>query len=133
MEGNIKFCKKWEKEDWDITPLERTRGILAGTLGGVEPFLKFTTETGEDFGGEGWLPTLDTEMKVSEDNMVLFRYWEKTTKSNRTLNRRTAMGENPKIQILTQEVIRRLGNTSECLPKEDFREIVDKYAQKLIM
>ena len=132
IEGNIMFCKKWEREDRGITPLERTRRILAGTMGVVEPYLEFTTETGEDYGEEGWLPTLDTELKISEDNEILFRYWEKPTNSNRTLNKRTAMGENSKIQILTQEVVRRLGNTSEGLPAEVYRGIIDDFAQKLI-
>ena len=82
-------------------------------------------ETKEDFGGEGWLPTLDTEIKISPENMILFRYWEKPTNSNRTLDRRTAMGENSKMQILTQEVIRRLGNTCEGLPTEVYGEIIE--------
>ena len=61
-EGAIRYCKKWESEDKDKSGLERTREILAGTMGGIEDFLKFTTETEEDF-EDGWLPTLDTAIR----------------------------------------------------------------------
>ena len=129
-EGAIRYCKKWESEDRDKSGLERTREILAGTMGGIEDFLKFTTETEEDF-EDGWLPTLDTAIRISEDNQILFKYWEKPTSSNRTIQMRTALGENQKIQILTQEMIRRLGNTMEGLEDGLYCRIVDDFSQKL--
>ena len=97
----------------------------------VESFLEFTTESSEDF-EDGWLATLDTSLKVDHNNQVLFRYWEKPTNTNRVVQKRTAMGENLKVQILTAEVIRRLANTAEGVSKEDYSEIVDKLAQKMI-
>ena len=99
-------------------------------MGGIEQFLNFTTETEKDF-SDGWLPTLDTAIRVSEENKILFKFWEKPTNSNRTLDRRTAMGENQKLQVLTQEVIRRLGNTYEGLVNEDYTRIIDDFCQKL--
>ena len=62
----------------------------------------------------------------------MYKFWEKPTNSSRTLDGRTAMGENQKITILTQEVIRRLHNTQEELDGEVFRGIVDRFAQKMI-
>ena len=100
-------------------------------MGDIEEFLEFTTETEEDF-RDGWLPTLDTAWKVSEDNSVLFKFWEKPTNTNRTLDKRTAMGENQKVTILTQEVIRRLGNTGEGMRTEIYEDLVDNFSQKLI-
>ena len=117
-------------EDADLSPIERTRRIISGSMSGIEEFLTFTTETEEDF-SDGWLPTLDTAIRVSEDNKILFKFWEKPTNSNRTLDRRTAMGENQKLQVLTQEVIRRLGNTYEGLVNEDYTRIIDDFCQKL--
>ena len=40
---------KWQKEKWSLTPTERTRRVVAGSLIEVESFLKFTTESGENF------------------------------------------------------------------------------------
>ena len=42
LEGGIFYCKRWEVEDCSLTPIERTRRILAGVMGGMEPFLTFT-------------------------------------------------------------------------------------------
>ena len=41
------------------------------------------------------------------------------------------MGEDQKIQVLTQEVVRSLGNTTEGLGEEDYVSILDRFAQKL--
>ena len=43
----------------------------------------------------------------------------------------SAMGENNKQQILSQDLIRRLLNTSELLEKEYREEVVDRYAMKI--
>ena len=64
-------CKKWELEDHTISGEQRTKLILMETMKGVEDCLTFTVESCEDFGGVGgWLPTLDTELRVSKDNQV---------------------------------------------------------------
>ena len=41
------------------------------------------------------------------------------------------MGENSKNQILSQEMVRRLMNTSEGLQREQYWKIADEYADKL--
>ena len=69
-------------------------------------------ETGEDY-QDMWLPTLDTRLKVGEDNRVLHGFYEKPTSSNLTVQRRTAMGEDAKIQVLSNDLVRRLKNNSE--------------------
>ena len=74
---------------------------------------------------------MDTALRISEDNRVEFKFWEKPTNSYKTLDKRTAMGENQKIQILTQEVVRRLGNTTEGLPDVVYQDIIDGFCQKL--
>ena len=70
-------------------------------------------------------------MQVSENNTILFRFYEKPTNLNRTLDKRTALGENQKVTILTQEVIRRLGNTTEGLDVGEYTTILDRFSQKL--
>ena len=78
--GRIKFCKRWEKEDEVLSGLEITKRILEGTMGGLEDYLKFTMETEDDF-DNGWLPTLDTEIKVTPRNIIEYRFFEKPTKT----------------------------------------------------
>ena len=131
MEGSLKFCTKWEREDQELSSLEITRRVILGTLNMVEDYLSFTTETEEDF-ADRWLPTLDMKLRVSGSNLVLHGFYEKPTNSNVTVQRRTAMGEDAKIQILSNDLVRRLRNSSEELGKGAKVEIVDNYAQKLV-
>ena len=72
---DIKYCKAWEMEDSAISPTVRTMRVLEGTMKGVEGCLRFTMECGEDF-ESGWLATLDTDLGVSEQNVVNYKFYE---------------------------------------------------------
>ena len=128
----IKFRGKWEQEDQDLTPTEITKNILLGSMMGVEDFLKFTVETDEDPGFGGWLPTLDTSLKVTAENVIQYKFYEKPTTTQKVIMKQSAMAENSKIQVLSNELIRRLKNTSLELGEEVKVEILDGYTQKLI-
>ena len=60
----------------ELEPEEITRKVIAGSMGGVETFLEFNTKVGGEF-PEGWLPTLDNALRVSPQNQVEFRFYEK--------------------------------------------------------
>ena len=111
-----------------MSPTKITSRIIVGTLGMVEDFLKFTVETGEDF--DGWLPTLDTSLKVGDNNVIKFKFYEKPVGAEQTVQQRSAMGEDSKVQILSNDLIRRLSNCSVDIGAEEKRRIVDKYGQK---
>ena len=100
-------------------------------MGGLMGFLKFTMETGEEF-QDGWLPTLDTSLRVNERNLVLYKFYQKEVSSNTVIQRCSAMAENSKIQILSNDMVRRMLNTSENLRDEVRCSVVDSYAQMLI-
>ena len=111
--GRFKFCKRWEEEDAGLSGLEVTKRLLERTMGGgLEEYLTFTLKTEEDFQNT-WLPTLDTELKVDSNNIIMYRFFEKPTNPNTVLHFRTAMAEDSKIRSLTNEVIRRLLTTGE--------------------
>ena len=120
----LKFNLRWEKEDQELSSSEITRRGLHGTLNIIEEFLEFTMELEEDF-EDSWLPTLDTSLKMGEDNKVLFKFYEKPTSSNVTVQKRTAMGEDQKVQIVSNDLV------SEDLGKASKVKMVDDYAQKL--
>ena len=88
-------------------------------------------ESGEDFQG-GWLPTLDTTLRVEEDNSIMYRHYEKETTTNQTVQKSSAMEENCKIQILANDLVRRLGNTQDDRNSEEISRVVDGYGQKLL-
>ena len=118
-------------EDKDTSNERRTKEILGNTMENVEEYLSFTVESGEDF-KEGWLPTLDTTIKVEEDNTVMYRFYEKETATNQTVQKSSAMEENCKIQILANDMVRRLANTREAVNNKEISRIVDGYGQKLL-
>ena len=88
-------------------------------------------ETQEDF-ADNWLPTLDTSLQVDSDNRVLYKFFEKPTSSNMTVQRRTAMGEDAKVQVISNDIVRRLKNNSEVLGSRSKREVVDPYYMNLV-
>ena len=100
-EDGLRFCQLWAQEDIMLTPTEITKRILAGSMKGVENFLDFTFETCEEFGG--WLPTLDTCLRIENNNTVSYNYWEKDTCSKMTVQQKSAINENTKIQEAAPE------------------------------
>jgi hypothetical protein len=104
--GGLWYCKRWELEDMEINPLERTKRILQGIMDNIEGFLKFTMETGQDF-PDAWLPMLDTSLRMSVNNIVMYRFFEKPMGPNICLQMRTAMGEDKKMRCLANDLIRR--------------------------
>ena len=125
------YSRRWEEEDSEKTPLEMTVTILRETVTGVETYLEFTFETGADF-EDGWLPTLDTSLRVNKDNQVDFKYFEKPTTTNTTIKKSTAMGENAKVQCLANDLVRRLLNTREDLPSHYRKEVVNGSSCSLV-
>ena len=122
--NRLVYCLRWEQEDVKRSQLEVTVEAVKESMKGVTNFLKFTYETGEDYqDGWLWLPTLDSNLKVSPTNTVLYKFYEKPTTINTTILRASAMAENPKVQSLSNELVRRLLNTKEDLPKEYRAEV----------
>ena len=66
------------------------------------------------------------------DNKVRYRFYEKETSADKTVQKSSAMEENSKEQILSQDVVRRLGNSSEELGRKESWRILDNYGQKLL-
>ena len=124
------FCLRWAREDAALSAVERTKNVLADSLKNIESYLEFTTETGDDFEG-GWLPTLDFSLRVNNDNQVDYKFYEKETSCKMALQSKSAMCENNKMQILSQEVVRRLYNTRDNQGATVREQILDSYAQKL--
>jgi hypothetical protein len=130
-EGALWYRKEWEKEDVLLSPTEKTRRVIHGSMVGVTKCLKFTAETSEDF-DDGWLPTLDFKLRISATNIIEYSFFEKPTASNRCLQEDTALNQNSLIMALSNEVGRRLDNCSPTVPIQDKVAILDTFSQKMI-
>ena len=128
--GELRYTKRWMQEDELLEKVEITRRVLHNSMQEVLPSLSFTTEVGE---GDGkWLATLDTEIRVEMNNLISYRQYEKPTTTNTVLMKRSALEENAKVQILSNELARRLGNTDERQDRKTVGGVVDKFCQKLL-
>ena len=132
MEGTrgIWYRSEWEDEDRLLSPTEITKRALRFTMQEVETFLEFTVETGEEFEG-GWLPTLDTSLKIGSNNQIQYKFFKKEISSRRTVQAKSAMEDNMKYQIISNDLVRRLLNTDEELGAEYRKKVIDQYTEEL--
>ena len=129
--GQLVYSMRWELEDGNKSLLDVTLDIIKESMRGVTSYLTFTYETGSEY-GDGWLPTLDTNLLITPENLVYYKYYEKPTTTNTTILMSTAMAENPKVQCLSNDLVRRLLNTKEELPVKYREEVVNSYGVKLL-
>ena len=130
VSGELQFTLRWREEDKHKSGLEITRTALDQSMQEVIKCLRFTTEVGE--GEELWLPTLDIQIRVEKGNRVSYQYFEKPTTTNVTVQKRTALEENTKNQILANELMRRLGNTDREQNRRVKSTVIDQFATKLL-
>ena len=71
-DGCINYCARWAKEDEGILGLERSKLIVQESIKRLEEY-DFTMETENDF-PDGFLPSLDTSLKVDSKNIILFKF-----------------------------------------------------------
>ena len=130
-QGGLYYSPLWQVEDMELSPVERTRRVLHESMKGVINCLEFTTETQEQF-EDNCLPTLDLNLWVEKGWQVHWKLFEKPTAPNVTVKKASAMAENSKIQILANDLVRRLLNCHRGLHKSYKEAVVDQYSQKLL-
>ena len=73
---------------------EHTKNEILNMMNGIFSFLKFTAESGSDFPEEDfYLPSLDTKLKLMEDNKINYRFYEKKMGSQYCVQKTAAMAE----------------------------------------
>ena len=143
-----KFIHKeeWEVEDTiaDESDTARTARIMKGAMNSIFNNIQFETEIPEEF-PEGKLPTLDFKMWVENQGRqqppqpgrelprgkIMFSYYEKKMSSKYCVMKSSAMAENSKNSTLSQDLIRRMLNTSELVPQSERNTIIENYIKKL--
>ena len=125
------YRREWEAEDSLLSPMERTRRVVQGSMVGLTKCLEFTTETSEDF-SDGWLPTLGFKIRVCQDNIIQYCFYEKPTAPNRCLQAETALNHNSMMKSLANEVERRMDMISASVPLKERVAVINTFSQKLI-
>ena len=131
---NFVFKKDWEIEDKESgkTDQQRTTAEFVKAMSSLVEYLEFEGEESSMFPNDR-LPTLDCELWFDENSKsVMWSFYEKPTVPNRVIQRDTALSESSSRSSLVQEVVRRLKNCCENLPKNEIATILSKFGQKLI-
>ena len=95
----------------------------------VFEFMNFTTEIGEDF-PDGKLPSLDINIWV-EDGRILYEFFEKLMATNLMVEADSALSREVKMSTLSEEIARRLRNTSQRIDSTRRLEILEKACTKM--
>ena len=64
--------------------------------------------------------------------MISFKYFEKPSTTNVMVQKRSALDENSKSQILANELMRRMGNTDQRQVDSVKGEVVDQFSMKVL-
>ena len=102
-------------------------------MNSVFPNIQFTVEREEDFPNRR-LPTLDCELWLEESeegNFIRYSFFEKVMKNPYCIMQSSAMSSKSKIQILSQDLIRRLQNICDTVTQKEKNNIIDNYYERL--
>ena len=133
VDGSLCHTKEWELEDKASgkSSSRRSAEVLIAMMNDIFPFLRFTIELGEDF-PDGKLPSLDTKVWVLNAWTILFEFFEKTMASNLMVEAGSALSLEVKLATLSEEVTRRLRNTSLEVNHSSRMEILEKACTKMM-
>ena len=87
--------------------------------------LRFTTEAPEDFQNNR-LPTLDFVIWMV-GGLLYHTYYEKAMKNQLTVMQKSAMSENQKMAILSNELVRRISNIHRDVLEEELEGVTEHY------
>ena len=110
---------------------QRMARITQEAMNSVNMDLEFTVESPEDFEGEK-LPTLDFKVWQEEDQSLNHTYYQKEMKSPLVIMARSGMAKQQKIQILANELTRRLSNIGKnCNIQEEQESVIEQFTREV--
>ena len=143
----VRWCDKEqkmvEKEEWRVEDTvrgenreQRTSREILKVMNSVYKNIQFTREICQDF-RNGRLPTLDFTLWIEQGegektgDRVHYSFYEKELGSKFCIMEKGAMSEQMKRSTLSQEVIRRMVNTSEMVEQVERNKILEVFAEKM--
>ena len=99
VEGRFRHCIELEEQDVGKTRKEITCKEILKMMNGIFPFIKFTLEEQEMF-ADGYLPTLDTRVRLMNNGIIDYRFYEKEMTNTVCLRKKAALGKQLKKSVL---------------------------------
>ena len=107
----------------------RTAEILVNIANTIDPNIQLTWDV-PSRNINNRMPVLDLELWV-KDNVIYHSFYKKKVSSQYTILKRSALSYSIKKNTMLQEALRRLGNISSGLPKEETTKVMTKYSNML--
>ena len=131
--GELKFSKS--QEDLDNKEGEnddaRTMKIIQKVANNIDDQFKVTFDVPSNH-KDGRVPILDVKVAINKDNRVDYVFYKKPMASDKVVLRSSAMSYRQKITTLTQEVFRRLHNTSDKIHENVKIVILNQFMETLV-
>ena len=110
---------------------QRMARVCLKAMNSINPNLEFTVECQEEFPQER-LPTLDFSIWQESNGTLNHVYFQKEMKTPLVIMSRSGMGNQQKIQMLANDLTRRLYNTSTTnIRQEEYNKICNQMTQEL--
>ena len=134
-DGTLRWRQEWEDED---VQQEKTHDIvtlqaLVDMGNSIDPQIQFTGQCADD-NKDGRVPMQDLHVwrsREGEREVLRHSYYEKPITSKKMMMEKSAHPMRSKMAVLSQEVIRRMRNTSLKLPMSERIRILDQMMIKL--
>ena len=122
---------KEDDRNREETPNQRMSRICLPAMNAINEDLTFTVEIPEDF-KENRLPTLDFLLWLERNGLLNHTYYEKDMKTPYLIMRRSAMSEQQRSAILSNELVRRLSNVNVGhVDHEEVTIVIEQFIQQL--
>ena len=135
--GSLSFREEWWEQD-DILNLEddeRMGNVILTIMNQISRDLNFTMEVASQF-PDKTIPTLDFQLWLDTPELshprLYFKFFSKPMASQYVELELSARAWSAKSASLTQEVYRRLQNTSQHLPKEIVDRTLEEFTAKML-
>ena len=133
INGNeLIICEEKKKEDENKSSEEVTAEIVKEVAESITDMIKLTIEVPGKFPDKK-LPILDIKMWINyeEGNRIDFEFYSKSISNPLVIMKRSAMSDQSKRTILTQECLRRLRNTKKELGEEVQNKHLSEYMSRM--
>ena len=131
----FKYCAEQEKDDMTRkqsgeTDNQRMARLCLVAMNAINDDLEFTVECEDDFEDKK-LPTLDFQIWQDKNGVVNHTYYQKPMKTPLIIMARSATPNQQKIQILSNELTRRLLNVNKNMNEQaELNKVVDQFCQE---
>ena len=135
-ENRFEYSKAAEIEDENKRLAGESRNqrmarICLPAMNSINEDLEFTVESQEEFENEQ-LPTLDFTLWINEIGELNHTYYQKPMKTPLVLMARSAMSSQQKVQILSNELTRRIFNINqENNGLEEYKKVINRMTQEM--